>query len=1408
MLAFLDSLDASGWLIGLLSNAEPCADPIGGATLAPRGGGLSAPSPLSLSGTLPLAGDEGPATAESAEPAADDEPCELDDDEERLLVELQALALQQRTLADQEDDAARELEGVDAKVARQEELLGELRRTLEGYHALREQHNTVVERVAALQSERDRLFGELERQASAQHASSAAGGASESRKRLQDKIKSLDDELKGARSQKSRLEKQRNAAERELKRCKELEEQLTELRKSRATLQKKSTEAAKRARSGELVLQRQVTSLRKLSGEAQRAKARAQEGQRSVERMLDKQVRENRALKEKNKAQHEHITAMLALSRHGQRRRFRQPTAASASRVGSRFASTSASGGGSAASKLRARSQSVQPTAAQPAGAATLGAPPKGRLQSSYDDASLAHHGAPKGEAAAAAKADATAAGELAAYADEASQRMRTVRFQGEQLLEAAVASRRLEDEYFARQSEHRVLSEDLRTKLRELKEAKAALKAASEAAAHGATARRASMARLSSAHVSSGKPDADDARRRAAGRRVERGRRRGARARGGHRRLSASLALTDRELETLRSKLVSDASLADDGADAAGGEGGGGGRHGRRRGREREREGVRFLEALNASELRSYSLWLMETLLQGDVPRARRRRRARAPEAARGARRRDRRRAARALRARRGRVRRRLSMAAVECARGADESERGEARSAETDAELSAARARAAELEAELSNARDAAAVHAAAARASGSDDEAVSAGLAELQLLQAELGGRVSDVGLVENAVALALDRARSRSARPARGDRAAHRAAPRAARAHARRARGGARGAGRRAGGAAAAPARRARGSAERRARPLVRGARPHECDVRRGRDARGGPRGVRRERRGGARRHRSRHARAPAARRAERRAGAVGGGDARRAGRRRRGARRRRRRRQRAALRDHPRGVRAGPQEHALRAARARAQACDLRERAAIVCRELFGGAPQSAPALARLCRSAAERESLASQGDLEQALAKAARLVVDDGAPAPSTSMLPSVRRATKRAGDPLRHRFYARAPAPELFSSDARARLAQLRTIAGVLERMASDRGAIVDELARAIAELVEKGEICSERVEGAPRDLSEPKLRALNAAVHALAAESEASVATARASLEQIWEAMPAAAASDETRRRALEAAASAAKAAAARKIDLGALSAPNAARELWLCDVAGLAGKAAAHALARRAAHGAFFAAFRDAEARKGAFGAIVAADCAYGERHDKITAFEARVADPNRLKSRDRRHAKSALEEESERSKFKKDRGGGRAVNEGAARVARDVRRHAVQRARGVCDAAHGACRPAANHEPLVKPLDRADAPRHEAGPRARQRRVGQLAAERRRRPSSSAPPSPPPPPPRQSTSPPGSVGSGASADEPGVLKGDPFALTRQTLKRHTRAQAAGEENRAPPAPRGRA
>ena len=40
------------------------------------------------------------------------------------------------------------------------------------------------------------------------------------------------------------------------------------------------------------------------------------------------------------------------------------------------------------------------------------------------------------------------------------------------------------------------------------------------------------------------------------------------------------------------------------------------------------------------------------------------------------------------------------------------------------------------------------------------------MSAGLAELQLLQAELGGRVSDVGLVENAVALALDRALSKA------------------------------------------------------------------------------------------------------------------------------------------------------------------------------------------------------------------------------------------------------------------------------------------------------------------------------------------------------------------------------------------------------------------------------------------------------------------------------------------------------------------------------------------------------------------------------------------------------------------------------------------------------------------
>ena len=102
------------------------------------------------------------------------------------------------------------------------------------------------------------------------------------------------------------------------------------------------------------------------------------------------------------------------------------------------------------------------------------------------------------------------------------------------------------------------------------------------------------------------------------------------------------------------------------------------------------------------------------------------------------------------------------------------------------------------------------------------------------------------------------------------------------------------------------------------------------------------------------------------------------------------------------------------------------------------------------------------------------------------------------------------------------------------------------------------------------------------------------------------------------------------------------------------------------------------------------------------------MAAADNAYGELHDKITAFEARVADPNRLKSRDRRHAKSALEEESERSKFKKLTAAAAARLNEALRAWRETYGDTPLNERAVlCDAAHGACRPAANHEPLVKP-----------------------------------------------------------------------------------------------------
>ena len=96
--------------------------------------------------------------------------------------------------------------------------------------------------------------------------------------------------------------------------------------------------------------------------------------------------------------------------------------------------------------------------------------------------------------------------------------------------------------------------------------------------------------------------------------------------------------------------------------------------------------------------------------------------------------------------------------------------------------------------------------------------------------------------------------------------------------------------------------------------------------------------------------------------------------------------------------------------------------------------------------------------------------------------------------------------------------------------VAQLRVLTESLERLVYDRGAFVQQLAKSLPELVTKGTITTE----GDQDLSESKLRALNAAVHVVSTDAETSVLTARSSLEQIWETMPKGAASEATRQAA----------------------------------------------------------------------------------------------------------------------------------------------------------------------------------------------------------------------------------------------------------------------------------
>ena len=195
--------------------------------------------------------------------------------------------------------------------------------------------------------------------------------------------------------------------------------------------------------------------------------------------------------------------------------------------------------------------------------------------------------------------------------------------------------------------------------------------------------------------------------------------------------------------------------------------------------------------------------------------------------------------------------------------------------------------------------------------------------------------------------------------------------------------------------------------------------------------------------------------------------------------------------------------------------------------------------------------------------------------------------------------------------------------------ISQLRTVSVALERLAHDRAAFVQQLAKSLPELVDKGLIAAD----SEQDLSEQKLRALNAAVHVVSTDSETVVLTVRSSLEHMWETMPKGAASDETREAALE------KALAVASVvkppdDLGVLSTASAMSETWLCEVAGIACAAVMNALTRKAMHSVLFSAFREAEERKAAFEAIVHANQAYSDLHDKIAAFEVRAAQERHL------------------------------------------------------------------------------------------------------------------------------------------------------------------------------
>jgi hypothetical protein len=219
----------------------------------------------------------------------------------------QLLELQQQDQAfdeSQREEEAR-VKDVDAELKQQEELLLQLRHSLEVYHDMKNRYEGLVAEVQNLETEKVQLAEQLEKAA----ADPATGCSVAIRKKLE-RVEQI---LSRTRDEKNRHQKMYKKAEAEARKCEVLQRKITDLKQSKVTLIRKQKEAASKHKEFTEAKTKEIQILKKRERQAEQKLTKVGLEVTRYKATLDRRKDYCDKLSSKLKQTEAHLVSVLAM---------------------------------------------------------------------------------------------------------------------------------------------------------------------------------------------------------------------------------------------------------------------------------------------------------------------------------------------------------------------------------------------------------------------------------------------------------------------------------------------------------------------------------------------------------------------------------------------------------------------------------------------------------------------------------------------------------------------------------------------------------------------------------------------------------------------------------------------------------------------------------------------------------------------------------------------------------------------------------------------------------------------------------------------------------------------------------------------------------------------------------------